>query len=257
MTAGWIYAVRADDVKLGCTTNEDVFEYMHKNYSRTYASWRAVQLLHVPDCRLAERNLRFLLRDHLPEGEDSHRHELVRCSDELIADAFFKIAFFFHDDPLRVAADMQRARDLDKRASKQAEADERKRQQDALQRDKQAAADQRKRQRDEEADARDQAKQAKQHQREERSRPAAADIDKVKEFLDVNVEQGEHRDFVRVCDLFADFTREFPQDNRNKKGLVEFDEALKKFMGARHFKVRHQQTNRSHGKVFMTFRRKV
>lgn len=103
---GWVYAVRAgSDVKLGLTTNSCVFTYLHKNYSRTYSSWHAVQLLYVDDCRHAERALLYLLKKYVQHT----RHEIVQCCDEAIVAAFRKVSIFFHDDPDRVAADMDEA----------------------------------------------------------------------------------------------------------------------------------------------------
>ncbi len=103
--AGWVYAVRGgDDVKVGLTTETCVYSYLHKNYSRTYTSWTAVQLLQVDDVHHAERCLLYVLRPHL----QNEKHELVRCSDGNLEDAFNKVSVFFHDRNQTVT-DMKKA----------------------------------------------------------------------------------------------------------------------------------------------------
>lgn len=76
------------------------------------------------------------------------------------------------------------------------------------------------------------------------------DKDVVKEWLQLAVEPGEDKDFVKVCDLYADFcaaNRAFQGDKKTKKSAKMFERELHRCLGTKHFKDRHSV--RSCGKI--------
>lgn len=96
MAPGFCYACKCDAaVKIGMTTCADVFDYLNKNYSRTYSSWTLLALVWTPDCALAERMTLFTLRDQ----KCSNRHELVLAPDTVILQAFDAVSMFFFSPP--------------------------------------------------------------------------------------------------------------------------------------------------------------
>lgn len=85
--------------------------------------------------------------------------------------------------------------------------------------------------------------------------------DFIQEFLASNIEQGEDKDFVKVCDLFGAFSEQYrslQQDKRTKKNMKDFEKGLKRCLGANRFKDRYQpRVNGKQvaaGRVFLNFR---
>lgn len=92
--------------------------------------------------------------------------------------------------------------------------------------------------------------------------------DVVLEFLNnnCNIEDGDPKDHVKVCDLFNDYNQEYRglrQDKKTKKGVRDFEKALKRCLKTHEFKDKHQSkidasgVNRTIGKVFLGCRRVV
>lgn len=87
------------------------------------------------------------------------------------------------------------------------------------------------------------------------------DKDVVKEWLELAVEGGDDKDFVKVCDMFAAFSsanRAFQADKKTKKTAKMFEKELHRCLGTDRFKVKHQfkvgGRPTSVGKVFVGLR---
>lgn len=88
-----------------------------------------------------------------------------------------------------------------------------------------------------------------------------AEKDVVMEFLNSCVQQGEAKEYVKVCDLYHTYgeqNRDMQQNRKTKKTMKDFEKALKRCLGVHRFKDKHQQMiagkNHTMGKVFMGFK---
>ena len=87
------------------------------------------------------------------------------------------------------------------------------------------------------------------------------DKDVVKEWLDDTLEEGENREYVRVCDLYHRFcndNRSFQADKKTKKSAKGFERELHRCLNTDRFKERHQLRvqgkNVTAGKVFLNYK---
>ncbi len=208
--AGWIYAVRAGlDVKLGFTTNANVYAYLTKNYSRTYSSWTALQLLLVPDCRYAEKGLLLLLKKYLQHD----KHEIVQCDDDKVISAFHKMAIFFYDDADRVVADMEEAKRL--WGNKQGRPAKRKQPASGVIEMKREARAKLKLQKLDVLKAQIEADEKRSMEEVERQVE-----DAVGALLSSTVEKSNPSDFVKAKELYAAYNSRFKELQRNKRSLL-------------------------------------
>lgn len=213
---GWVYAVRSgNDVKIGFTTNADPHSYLHTNYARTYSTWTVLQLLQVADCRHAEKALLFLLRQHLQHD----RHEIVQCDDDVIFAAFNKVSVFFHDTPDRVAADMERARQIHEDAKQLKSRNPRKRPDPTVSAIKKEVQAKLKQQR---LDAlRAQIEADAQRTSDEKLQQVTASIT---QFLTDNVEKGQTGDFVKLKTLYHAYNEQYNKLQRDKQTSVSINQ---------------------------------
>lgn len=86
--------------------------------------------------------------------------------------------------------------------------------------------------------------------------------DIVKEWLDLSVQVGEARDYIKVNDLFQSFTadnRDLQRDKKTKKTAKMFERELHRCLGTTGFKEKHQYRVEGRkvtlGKVFMGYKR--
>lgn len=87
------------------------------------------------------------------------------------------------------------------------------------------------------------------------------DKDIVKEWLSSTVQEGDEKDYIKVCDLYADFNianRAFQGDKKTRKSVKVFERDLHRCLEPSRFKEKHQVKvagkNVTTGKVFMGYK---